>query len=99
MVLCGFVRYSFGMGSRLADSLFNAVQKDQGFAFISDGMDEMNDSTVIAIARGSLMHSRRVVRILEKWLAKYDDGTRRRFLGSGSGRAGKPNSRQTIKIT
>lgn len=73
--------------SKLSESLFAAVQQDQGFAFISDGLDEFADADVIAVARGSLLHSRRVVRILERWLKKYDDGSGRRLVGTGSGRA------------
>ncbi len=84
--------------SKLSDSLFAAVQEDQGHAFISDGLDVFDDADVIAVARGSLMHSRRVVKILEKWLARYDDGSGRRLVGHGSGRAAKPGSRQRITI-
>lgn len=84
--------------SKLSDSLFAAVQKDQGYGFISDGLDDYADADVIAVARGALLHSRRVVRILEKWLAKYDDGSPRRLVGAGSGRAARPGKRQRVEI-
>ncbi len=83
--------------SKLSDGLFAAVQKDQGYGFISDGMDHYSDADVIAVARGSLMHSRRVVRILEKWIKKYDDGSTRRLVGAGSGRA-NGSRRQKVEI-
>lgn len=72
--------------SRLADDLFRAVELEQGFAFISDGLDVLSDEDIVAIARGSLYHSRRVVRILEKWLAKHGHLTDRRMLATGSGK-------------
>lgn len=71
----------------LAESLFNTVEAEQGFAFISDGIDGFSDEDVIAIARGSLYHSRRVVRKLEQWIRDHDDGSGRRLVASQSGAA------------
>ncbi len=66
--------------------LFRAVESEQGFAYISDGLDAFNASDMRAIARGSLHHSRRVVRILERWLRQHDDGETRRMMATGSGK-------------
>lgn len=74
-------------GKKLAASLFAAVEAEQGFAFISDGMDDYPPARVIAVARGSLYHSRRVVRQLEQWLALNDDRRATRYVGTGSGKA------------
>ena len=56
------------MSEELADSLFAAVEMEHGRAFISDGLGVLSDERIVAIARGSLLHSRRVVRKLEAWL-------------------------------
>jgi len=70
------------MSERLADSLFRAVEIEQGRAFISDGLDLMTDIQIVAIARGSLMHSRRVVRALERWIKKHGHITKKRYIAA-----------------
>ena len=56
----------------MADELWRSVEADQGFAFISDGINRLDTpEEVLALARGSLKHFRRVVRTLEKFLKKY----------------------------
>ncbi len=71
----------------LAECLFTAVQTEQGFAYISDGLEVRSDADIRAIARGALMHTRRTARILERWLRDHDDGETRRLVGSQSGDA------------
>lgn len=83
-VTFGYARVST---DTLSESLFRTVEKEQGYAFISDGLDVLPDADVIAIARGSLYHSRRVVRFLEQWIRDHDDGSTRRMLATGSGKA------------
>ena len=53
---------------RLADKLFRAVELEQGYAFISDGVDVLSKQELLAIARGSLKHSQNVCKILRQFL-------------------------------
>ena len=53
---------------QLADRLFNLVQKDQGWAFISDGIEVLSRREIFNLAQASLKYSRRVVRKLERFM-------------------------------
>ena len=56
----------------LADELFRLVEKDQGRAFISDGIEALSRREIIALAKGSLMHSRKVVLLLEGFIGRFE---------------------------
>lgn len=51
--------------------LFQLVERDQGYAFISDAIDELPDERVFNIARGALAHTEAVARKLRAFLKKY----------------------------
>lgn len=53
---------------RLADGLFLLIERDQGKAFISDGIGNLSEEQVFAIARQSLAATERVAIKLRKWL-------------------------------
>ncbi len=59
--------------SDLGIKLFRRIQKMQGYAFISNSVEDMDDVDVIKIARGSLMLKKECVNILEKFLSDYDN--------------------------
>lgn len=52
--------------------LFRLVEQDQGWAFISDAVDELPLERVLAIARGSLTHTEIVARKLRRFIKKYE---------------------------
>lgn len=54
----------------LGNELFNLVEMDQGWAFISDGIVVLSRHEIFNLAQASLKHSRRVVRILEKFMKR-----------------------------
>lgn len=55
--------------------LFRLVEQDQGYAFVSDAVDELPDERVFDIARGALKHTEIVARKIRRFLKKYDQGT------------------------
>lgn len=58
--------------AQLADEIFNLVQTDQGRAFISDGIEAARSPEhLFAVVRGSLKHSRIVVKKTRAFLRKY----------------------------
>lgn len=56
----------------LGRKLFSLVERDQGFAYISDGMDGYPDGRVLDFARGALKHAKIVVRKLERFIATHE---------------------------
>jgi len=60
-----------GAQKNLGAELFELVERDQGYAFISDAVDELPDERVFDIARGALKHSEIVVRKIRGFLKKY----------------------------
>ena len=56
--------------AQLADELFRLVERDQGAAFISDGL---LPERVFDVARISLHHSEAVARKLKRWLKKHGE--------------------------
>lgn len=57
----------------LADELWSMICREQGYAFISDGIEVLSRPELFGIARASLKHSRVVCRRLEKWLKEHDE--------------------------
>lgn len=58
----------------LGHKLFEAVHESQGFAFISDAIEEIEDlldTEVIEVAEGSLYHTRKTARILQKFIKEH----------------------------
>lgn len=55
--------------------LFGLVERDQGYAFVSDAVDELPDDRVFDIARGALAHTEIVAKKIRAFLKKYDQGT------------------------
>lgn len=53
---------------RLAHKLFNLVEQEQGYAFISDGCEVLSTIEIYNLAQGALQHSREVVRLLEAFM-------------------------------
>jgi hypothetical protein len=65
---------------KLNDELFSAVEKHQGFAHISDGMDAMDRDRFFEAVRFALDHSHVATEKLRDFLRKYGElkATRRR---------------------
>ena len=59
----------------LGAELFRLVEQDQGYAFISDAIDELLDGRVFDIARGALKHTEIVAAKIRKFLKKYEGNT------------------------
>lgn len=57
----------------LGSELFRLVEADQGFAFISDAVDELPDERVFDIARGALKHTEIVAAKIRRWLKKHGE--------------------------
>lgn len=55
--------------------LFRLVEQDQGWAFVSDAIDELPDERVFDIARGALKHTEIVARKIRRFLKKYKQDT------------------------
>lgn len=53
----------------LGKRVFREIEAPQGHAFLSDAIEGMSDEQVIPFLRGALREARKVVRILEKYLA------------------------------
>lgn len=51
--------------------LFGLVEQDQGWAFVSDAIDDLPDEKVFDIARGALKHTEIVARKIRRFLKKY----------------------------
>lgn len=51
--------------------LFRRVEQEQGYAFISDGIDEISDERVFNIARAALKHTENTARIIRAFLRRY----------------------------
>jgi len=54
----------------LANDLFQLVEADQGFAFISDGLGNLSREEIVGVARASLMYTENVARKLRKWIKR-----------------------------
>lgn len=52
--------------------LFRLIEQDQGFAFISDAVDELPLERVLAIARGSLRYTEATATKLRQFIRKYE---------------------------
>jgi hypothetical protein len=59
----------------LGAELFRLVEQDQGWAFISDAIDELPDERVFDIARGALKHTEIVAVKIKRFLKKYEVAT------------------------
>lgn len=59
---------------QLAEEIFGLVENDQGKAFISDGIEACKSRReLFAVVRGSLKHSRIVVKKTRAFLRKYGE--------------------------
>lgn len=67
----------------LGAQLFELVERDQGYAFVSDAVDELPDDRVLAIARGALKHSEIVVMKLRKFLKQHEKEFKQCISGCG----------------
>jgi hypothetical protein len=67
----------------LGAELFALVEQDQGYAFVSDAVDELPDDRVLAIARGALKHSESVVVKLRKFLKQHEREYKQCISGCG----------------
>jgi hypothetical protein len=56
----------------LGGKLFRLVEREQGYAFISDGIDGLPDDRVLDIARGSLAHTKVLVKQLERFIKTHE---------------------------
>lgn len=56
----------------LGKELFRLVERDQGYAFISEAVDELPGERVLDIARGSLKHTEATAAKLRRFIAKYE---------------------------
>jgi hypothetical protein len=56
----------------LGYKLFRLVEREQGYAFISDAIDGVSDERVLDIARGSLAHTRILVKQLERFIKTHE---------------------------
>jgi len=56
---------------KLAEELFALVEEDQGYAFISDGIEVLSKKEILWLARASLKHTKIVVNRLEKFIYRY----------------------------
>jgi len=61
----------------LANDLFQLVEADQGFAFISDGLANLSREEILGVARASLVHTENVARKLKKWIKHNSSGERK----------------------
>lgn len=58
----------------LADEIFQMVEHDQGFAFISDGLNSCkNKKQLFATVRGALKYTEISARKMRKWLKRYGE--------------------------
>jgi hypothetical protein len=61
-------------GNELGKILFELVETPQGYAFISDSIEEMNlsEKAIINIAKNSREWTRESLKVLNKFIRKYD---------------------------
>ena len=59
--------------NRLGKELWRKIEYDQGYAYISDAILDMDDKEVIKIAKSSLINARKVVIILENFLKEQSN--------------------------
>jgi hypothetical protein len=57
----------------LGKELFRLVERDQGYAFISDAVDELPADRVLDIARGSLKHTEATAAKLRRFIATCEE--------------------------
>ena len=81
----------------LGYKLFDLVERDQGYPFISDAVDELPDERVLAIARGALKHSEAVVVKLRKFLKQHDKEYKRCIAGCGGCDRNMPKDHQCTR--
>lgn len=67
--------------SKLGKELWGKIEQYQGWAFISDDVEDYDDEAVLRIAMAALYWERKAVKVLEKFLNKHDEDTD--ALGSG----------------
>ena len=62
-------------GNELAKILFESVEKAQGYAFISDATEELNwtPEMVVSLAKNSREWTKESLKILNKFIRKYDE--------------------------
>lgn len=56
----------------LDDELFLLIEAEQGYAFISDGVHVLPPERIINVARASLTHHRKCVKLLSGFVKKYE---------------------------
>lgn len=57
----------------LADDLFNAIQRDQGYFYVSDGETFASTAKFFNRIRGRLRHGRIAIRKMEAFLRKHGE--------------------------
>lgn len=60
------------MKKKLGKELWRRIESAQGYAFISDLIEELPDDKIVPIAKLALINAKKVVRILESFIAKYE---------------------------
>ena len=55
----------------LADELFALVERDAGFAHISDGIDVLTESQIMSLAEGARDRHQRCVKLLDAFLLHH----------------------------
>lgn len=55
----------------LGDELFLLIERDQGKAFISDGIGMLSEDQIFALARQSLAISENIAKKLRMWLKRH----------------------------
>lgn len=59
------------MNEKLGDELFRLVERDQGFAFISDGIGLLSEDKIFELARETIKLNNRVNRKIKRWLKNH----------------------------
>lgn len=62
-------------GRTKGGELFHLVERDLGYAHVSDAIDELPDDRVFDIARGLLKHCEIAARKIRGFLKKYGEPT------------------------
>lgn len=57
----------------LGTELFGLVERDQGYAFISDAIGELPPERVFDIARGALKHTEATAKKIRSFLKKHGE--------------------------
>jgi hypothetical protein len=55
----------------LGSELFGLVERDRGYAFVSDGIQKLGAERVFNIARGALKHTEIVAKKIRRFLKKH----------------------------